>query len=260
MKSTLTTPAIALLFSLSSLAIGCGGDVTSGVGENGLLRYSLYTTYDVPQDDLSEARIITGHQQRISVSMTAEGLEDVKQPNDITHRFKPADGTSWAEQTVPTDVEGDYIIPAVFTVSTAGEYTLESVADGKVIDYISLQFETPAGFEMSIKVRDQWGSSFEAETGDPVTVDEGSQVILLAIPVDAEDERLAGVMTPTITVDPTWAVTPGYNVYSNTEDVTWRSEGPPDYYFIEPVLVTFTITDPVSEASTTQQFDVQPVN
>lgn len=249
---------------LTLILVGCGGDVTQGTGELGRLRYSLYTSYDVPEGKLTDARIVTGHPQRLHVSLTAQGRREVDAPSRITHRFEPSTGV-----TVYSDPQGDAgdnpggsgaVPPARFLVTEPGQYTLESVVDDEVVDKIQLQLEEPAGFEVSMKVREPWGEEFAVAVGDPLQVEEGSQVLILAIPVDAKDKRLAGVMTPEITVDPKWAVTPGYNVYRNTEDITWSAGGATDYYFIEPATVTFTITDPVSGANSAQVFDVTPVD
>lgn len=233
----------------------CGGDLTFSHGELGRLSYSLYTTYEVPQDDLTEARIITGHEQWIDVSLTSKGRAEIENPGSISHRFDPSDGVT----VVPPSFDSGYVPSVCFTVTKPGEYTLESVADGEVVDKIELHFETPSSFELSMKVRDPWGNDFNVVTGDPVSVDEGSQIVLLPIPVDADGGRLAGVMSTEVAIDPEWAVTPGCNVLSNTEDVLWGGGGPDNYYFIEPVLVTFTISDPVTGAIESQSFDVQPV-
>ncbi len=242
-----------------ALLIGCGGDITSGVGENGLLRYSIYSAYEIDEGNIKDARIITGHPQVIDVSMTTLGRAQIGNPSFISHQFDPAEGVSVFENSTYYE-NSEYVQSARFTVNTAGTYTLESLDGTEVVDHIDLDFEAPGGFEMSMKVRDQWGDDFVIRTGNPVPVDEGDQVIILSIPVDSSNGRLAGTMTPDITVDPHWAVTPGHNVWSNTEDVTWEYDGAPDYYFIEPGIVTFTVSDPVSGASTDQSFSVLAVD
>lgn len=247
---------LGLALGVCSLA-ACGGDLTSQTGKNNLLVYSLYTIYEVPEHGLSDARILTGHQQLISVSMTAEGRRNIVHPGAITHRLEPSAGVTMDNGD---HVSENTVRDARFTVTEPGDYTLVSSDGDEIVDEIDLHFETPAGFEVVMKIRDPWGASFSVETGDPLEVEQGSQLVILPVPVDEDARRLAGSMQPGIDIDPRWAVTPGQNVYSNTEDVTWSGQDPYNYYFIEPVTVTFTISDDVTGANSTQTFHVVPVD
>lgn len=233
---------------------GCG-DSTSSVGDNGLLRYTLTTTYEVPQGELRDARIVAGHKQEILVSLTNDGRDDVDDPESLVHALVPSDGT-----TIET-LEGSESDPPDMRlkVSTSGQYTIESRDGDEVIDKITLNFEEPASFEVLVDVRGPWEESFERVDSNPTAVEEGSQIVLQPVPLNGSGDRLAGQMTPNVTVDPHWAVTPGVDVVGAYEDGIWTGEGEINFYMIEPATVSFTISDAVSGASSVQVFDVEAV-
>jgi hypothetical protein len=246
---------IAPLCGLAFLT-GCYQDKTSAPGELGRIEYSLYTSYDVRESDLRQARIITGHTQTIQAELTDKGKRDILHPEQLQHRLRPSQGTTVETHTGdghPATVSVD------IKVTDPGPYTLESLVGDRVMDRVDLQFETPAGFEMIIKIREPWDEGFRKVSGNPIPVEEGSQMIMLPIPVDASHDRLAGDMTTDLEVSPKWAVVPGQNAVFNTEYSMWTFRGEIDFYFIEPGTVEFTVLDEVGGGSTTQQFDVAAV-
>jgi hypothetical protein len=250
-----STRSLGLLLALStSLFIGCI-DATSSTGEEGRLLYTLYTDYDVPELELKDARIVTGHEQRITVRLTAQGRQEVESPNLIQHDILPADGA-----TIITEpgLEGEPPDLRIL-VPEPGVYTVESTGPEGLIDRITLTFTAPADFDLGTFVRAPWAEDFDAAAGDPVVVEEGSQVTFQPIPLDQAGQRLAGDMTTTITVDPEWAVVPGQGVIHTYENGVWTVGGEINFYFIEPTLVTFSVIDPVSGATGEQVFDVTPV-
>ncbi len=239
-----------------ALLAGCYQDKTSATGDMGRIVYSLYTDYDVPESDLRQARIITGHTQRLDLDLTDRGERDIPHPDLLRHRLTPSQGAS-----VTTEV-GSGSPPSVWvdvTVQEPGAYTLESLLDDRVMDRVDLQFERLDGFQMIVKVRAPWTGHFDRVSGDPITVGEGSQMVLEPVPVDASGDRLAGDMSTLVSVEPRWAVTPGRDVLFDTEHSMWSFRGAIDFYFIEPGPVTFTVSDPVVDASSQQRFDVTPV-
>src|SRR6187549_831045 len=82
---------LALLIGL--LAIGCG-DITDSIGEQGRLRFSLATSYDVEEDELTDAVIVARHVQRLDVDLTNMGEDDIAEPDEINFRFNPDANTS----------------------------------------------------------------------------------------------------------------------------------------------------------------------
>ena len=238
----------------AGLLTGCV-DATSSTGEEGSLVYSLYTEYDIPEVELTDARIVTGHEQRLSVRLTPGGRQRVSSMASIRHTVRPALGVTMTEEGGADGEPPDLRI----LVSEAGVYTVESSADGEVLDRIELTFAEPAGVELLAHVRPPWGESFEAASGDPIALEEGSQVTFQAAPLDAGGQRLAGDLTTSVAVDPSWAVVPGQGVVETYEDGVWTVGGEVSFYFIDPTQVTFTLTDPVSGASGAQRFDVAPI-
>lgn len=240
-----------------ALSAGLGGcnDLTSSAGAEGKLVYSLFTDYDVPEGQLTDARLVTGHEQRLLVGLTARGRQEVATPGSIQHTVLPAEGVLVSNQGGSEDSPPDLRI----LVSTPGVYTLESHIGGELVDRITLTFEEPADFDLLAHVRAPWGEDFQAASGDPIAVEEGSQITFQAVPLDAAGQRLAGDMTTDIAVDPSWAVVPGEGVVETYENGVWTVGGEIDFYFIEPGLVTFSVSDPVSGATGEQVFDVAPV-
>jgi hypothetical protein len=245
---------MACLLGTILFATACG-DWTSSMGEEGRLYYTLYTEYETPQAELRDAKIVTGHLQRIDVSLTAKGYRDIDSPGSIAHSARPDQGVSitgeGGSESSPPDIR--------ILVDDPGRYTIESRADGEVVDWIELQFEMPETFQLISLVRPPWGEDFLTMTGDPIQVEEGSQVAFQPVPEDGQGQRLAGDMTTELGVEPDWAVVPGMSVGNVYEDGYWSIAGEANFYFIDPGIVTFTVTDPVSGATGEQTFEVTPV-
>lgn len=251
MRFLLSSCTLALCTGLLS---GCV-DAISSTGQEGLLVYSLYTEYDVPEIELTDARIVTGHEQRLTVHLTTEGRERVASTAIIQHTVLPDVGVTMIEEGGAAGEPPDLRI----LVSEPGVYTVESRADGEVVDSIDLTFEEPAGIELLAHVRPPWGTEFQPTSGDLIAIEEGSQVTFQAAPLDADGRRLAGDLTTSLTVDPSWAVVPGEGVVETYENGVWTVAGEVSFYFIDPTPVTFTVADPVSGASGEQRFDVAPI-
>jgi hypothetical protein len=236
------------------MSAGCV-DVTSSTGDKGRLLYSLSTDYDVPQGELTDARIVTRHEQYIMVQLTALGRQELKSPHLLQHSVVPAEGV-----TITSGASGEGDPPDFrILVSDPGVYTVETTDGGELVDRIELTFAEVGGFELATMVRAPWAEGFDTAGGDPILVEEGSQVTFQPVPLDLEGQRLAGDLSTTIAVDPEWAVVPGQGVIAAWENGVWSVKGEANFYFIEPTLVTFSVTDPVSGATGAQVFDVTPV-
>ncbi len=256
MRTTTWLPWLGILLCS---AVGCG-DWTSATGNEGRLRYTLYTRYEVPEADLTAARIVTGHRQWIDVSLTAKGRDEIERPSQVVHSAVPSDGVLIGSERIGDASDDIEAVPDFHVlVASPGEYRIESHEGGDRVDWIELRFEEPAGFDLVAQVRAPWEDSWTTASSSTVTVEEGSQVTFQAAPTDDAGRRLAGDMTTELAVDPEWAVVPGVGVVEAWEDGIWTVSGEVNFYFIDPGTVTFTVTDPVSGASGDQVFEVQPV-
>lgn len=259
---SMTMPLSRCVFSflallLASLLAAACGDSTSSSGELGRLRYTLVTDYDVPQSELTEARIVARHEQTIQVSLTFKGRQDVEHPADIRHALTSTTGAEIETLTSGSEEPPGFEIRA----DNPGLYTVESKVGEELIDRIQLRFEAPVGFELICNLRAPGTSAFVPVQTDvgPIPCQEGSQITLDAAPLGADQNRLAGRIQTTIRYTPTWAAVPGVGVLAASEEHVWAASGQANFYFIEPALVTFTVTDPVTSASGDATFDVAAI-
>ncbi len=247
------TTLLAGIVLAAALSTGCG-DLVTGTGEEGLVRYTLYTDYDLEETSIKDVTIVAGHTQRITAHLTNRGETEVGNDN-LTHRVVPATGVTLlltsTEQQVP-DLE--------ITVEIPGTYTIETLNAGEVIDHIDLDFDSPAALTLATQVRDRCQTDFRIVSGSTISVGEGSQVAFVPIPVDSAGARLAGDMDLLVHWDPGNAVASGQNLNGVYEDGSWRLGGPTSFYFIEPGTITSTFTDPAGSATVMQTFEVAPVD
>lgn len=243
-----------MVLSLPLLA-GCG-DLTSAESDQGLLRFTLVTDYEVPEGDLRDATIVAGHWQRFDVDLTQKGAAEIDDPSALTYEAAP-------NATVELSDSGDEDDPPDMRilVDGAAPVRIDALIDGAEIDGIDFDFDEAASLELSVRVRTPWEGDFDAvPTGETTTVTEGSQATFLPIPLDAAGDRLAGDIETEVTADPQWAVVPGVNVNGVWEDGYWTSSGEIDFYFIDPADVTITVTDTVSGGQGEHRFTVEPVD
>ncbi len=243
-----------VLSALVPLA-GCV-DRTSAVGEQGRIEYSIDTDYEVYQQDLRQARIVTGHEQTLLVELTDAGRRDIQSLEGLQHRLTPSLHTH--VETSVESVGGG--ARAFLTVQDPGAYTLESLLGGNVVDSVDLRFDRPAAFEVLVKVRPPWGDHFgDVGSAATIQVEEGSQLLLEAVPLDMARRRLAGALRPRVDIEPDWAVTPGVGVLEANEFGVWAVNPEMDFYLIEPGPLSFTFVDTVNAATSTQAFQVTPL-
>ncbi|MEM9490628.1 MAG: hypothetical protein AAGC55_15890, partial [Myxococcota bacterium] len=199
--------------------------------------YTLFTDYGVPESQLTDARIVTGHQQRLEVSLTAQGRLDVLQPDRVRHDVVPPNPDILISQDSSTELS---VPDVLITVSEPGTYVLESTEDGELVDRIELTFERPGSFQLITQLRDPWTENFIEAEGEIITVEEGAQITFQAIPLDPGGQRLAGDMQTTISLDPMYMAVPGQGVIDTFEGGVWSVQGDVNFYFIEPGSATFT--------------------
>lgn len=245
---------VALLTVPLFLSVACG-DVTTANGEFGRIHYSLYTDYFSEQSDLTEAGIVTGHQQRIYTSLTQKGWDDTKEPEGLTHSVQPTNGVALYE------IEGTGGLKDILvTVDAAGTYTFETYDAEELFERIELDFDEPESFELITWVREPYGDDFDKvdSGGGTVPVVNGTQASFLPVPLDGAGGRLLGDLHANLTADPEDAIVPDYSV-KPYESSVWAIPEPLNIYFVLPGDVGVTLTDPVSGAASTMNFTVNPI-
>lgn len=255
MSSAVSFRSCLPLLATALFAAGCG-DTTSSTGELGRLNYSLFTDYNVPEGQLDEARIVTGHAQHISLTMTSKGRADIKQPENVRHSVSPKESATLVNSS---SAEGD--VPDFdITVTTAGPYVVSSALSGVEMDRIHLTFATPTSFDLLLKSRAPYVKDFSNVSLTAVnTIAEGSQITVDSAPLGDDGKRLAGMMHNKITVSPGWIAVPGEGVVESYENGIWTTNGQANFYFVEPGQATVTVEDPVSGAKRAATFDVTPI-
>lgn len=250
MRSQLLIASLAL----SLFAVGCG-DTSRSTGELGRIDYSLHSDFLVDGSALVGTSILVGHPQTINLDLTDLGESDASNAEEITHTATPADGVT-IEEWNPDDDVGWFNI----TVTTPGEYVIESMLDGSVFDRITLTFDAPSSMDLVTWLRQPNGEDFDEASGSPIAAAEGTQAAFVPIPLDASGARIAGDFVPVISADPEWAVVTGVNVLGIYEQNVVVARSPASVYFIEPGAISITIEDDVNGVSGVADFDVAPVD
>lgn len=252
MTRTVQTPLLILAFAAS--LVGCG-DVTTGTGDLGNVRYALHSDHLVDDPSLQEVTLIAGHPQHLSCSLTDQGdTEAGSSADQIVHSVTPEGAT--VENFGNEDGIGDLEV----TVTVPGAYSIESHLGDELFDTIELNFDVPTELDLMTRVREPYADDWETLPETTSTIGEGAQVALLAIPVDSTGTRLAGHFDVEVIADPTWAVAPSWNVLGIYEQNIVGGSEPMSLYFVEPGLVSITITDLANGVSVTRDFDVLPVD
>jgi len=245
-----------VLIGVLGVCVGTGcGDTTSANGEFGRINYSLFTEYVSDQANLTEASIVTGHQQQIYTALTSTGWSDAKNPELLVHSIGPTTGTTLFQ----TGGEGG-VDDILVTVDVPGTYTFEAYESDELFERIVLEFEAPVSFELITWTREPYADSFQKvpDTGEVISVVAGTQASFLPVPLDDSGVRLLGDLHANLTADPVDFIVPDYAVKPFEQDVLAISE-PLNIYFIQPGDVAITLTDPVSQASATMNFKVDPL-
>jgi hypothetical protein len=249
-------PSLGIAAGLSLGAIGCG-DLIGATGDEGRLRFTLYTTYEVEETDLRDVTIVGGHEQRIDVELTSKGEDEIDEPSQIRYSLTPSAGVTIDEDP---DADDDDPPDIEITVDEPGDYRLEATVGTEVVDSIDLSFAPSTALELDVRVRSPWDDDFTTvPSGEVTAMEEGSQATFLPIPLDDTGDRLAGDLTTEVAADPEELVVPGASIGGVYEDGYWLVVGAIDFYFIDPGEVTITITDPVSGADGTHEFLVENV-
>ena len=243
---------ISGLLALAVLAAGCG-DFTDAVGDEGLIRVSIYSNHEISADDLRNVGIVAGHPQKFDVTLTETGRQKISRPDDLTYTLTPDPGVAFAlESGGPPDF--------TITVPETGMFRLDAIDQGMAVDGVDLRFETVASFELVVKVRAPFTEDFVVQpSGQTSMVTEGSEVVFIPVPRGADGERLAGDVVSAAAFDPAWTVVPDIDVEANWENGILTSKGEGTFYIIEPGTITLTVTDTVGGGSGQHVFAVAPI-
>ena len=238
------------------LAAACNIDDTVANGELGRLNYSLGTGYFVEGDDLTQIGIVTGHSQFLDVELTNLGESDAGDiASEITHKISPDEGVSFDVQEFGDDPP-DRPPGITLTVRDPGEYTITSKLHGDEFDRVTLNFDTPGSLQMVTWARKPYGEDFFT-VDDGETLEEGTQLAYLGIPLADSGERLVGDISTNFVGSPSSSVVPAENIYDVNESDTISSEEVPSLYFIEPGTVDITVADTVNPAEATSSFTIE---
>ena len=237
-----------LTLAVASVLGGCDASATDA-GDMGRLTFSLTSDYHMTSESLRDVKIVTGHPQYIDAQFV-DGEDPL-----IDEMSESGESLAYAvSPNVDTMVEYSSVM-----VSNPGTYELSAAYDGDLVDKITLQFDRPVDLDLVLWVRCPDCEEFVAlPTDSTATIEVGSQLSPVIVPLNAEGERLAGRLETVVTSDPPSAVIEGYNVYNAFEDGPSTGTTDPWFYFIESGTITLTFRDEVNGVSVAQAFEVTP--
>ena len=187
---------LATIALIGILMSGCG-DSTEAFGELGNIRYQLHTDYELPDKELTELHLITGHRHEVRTDLVGFSKASWA-PGAVQHHLLANPDASLQNKADTADVP-DFRI----TAYSPGAVTVEARKGPHVIDRISLTFEDPAEIQVIPRVREPFSSQFvSVTTGVPTTVQEGAQITFVAVPMGASGQRLIGDLYTDVQLEP----------------------------------------------------------
>ena len=257
-----------MLLPLALLAtVACGVDGATANGQLGRMQFSLTSDYYLDEHDITDNAIVTGHEQSFLVELTGVGADDAgKEADEIEYVMVPDDGVT-LNQSGPDEDSGndDGNAENVYSFSVAvadpGEYQLEARLHGETFDRIDLTFDAPDALELALYTRDPYDTAFSRVDNDrTLSVELGTQLAWLPIPVDNAGGRLLGTLAADMTAEPQTSVVPAANVDHVNEDEVQTFFGAPSLYFVDEGDVTVTLTDTANPAVGTAAFSVDAMS
>ena len=240
----------------AGLLLGGCGDYVGATGELGHLSYGLSIDYEI-DGSLTDVSLITGHTQRLGVSLTPDGEDIARKPWLITHTISPDSG---ATLTVDEVQEGSESVPGLEVLVTEPDlYILESYYDGELLDYIKVSFERPDAMEILTWIRDPNAEEFtESSNNATISVEVGTQIAMLPVPY-AGGERLVGSFAVSYAHTPENAAVTVHNVRGvyEEEGVTGAVNSA-SLVFVSPETVVVTIEDAANGITAERTFNVAP--
>ncbi len=228
-------------------------DVTSATGELGMIDYRLYTDYDPGLGDLTEVGIITNHTQSLNLFLTEDGEREGLDLTTVSHSVTPSEGV-WLDY----DADDEFLDDLSIHVEQPGIYTLTTEIEGELFDTITLEFEAPATLDAVTWVRSPGADEFDEPSVAQPTVDEGTQVSFVGIPLNADGDRIAGEFELAVSADPAGSVVEAFDTWGSYEDGIVGSVSEASVYFIEGGTITLTVSDQANGVDFVQVFDVVP--
>ncbi|GDX81005.1 hypothetical protein LBMAG42_28160 [Deltaproteobacteria bacterium] len=247
---------------LAFATIGCGVDSATANGELGRMTFTLVSDYYVDETELTESSIVTGHEQFFGVELTEDGQNDADtQADEIEYVVTPDDGVTISQSGPDRDAgndDQDAEIAGNFDIKVRdpGEYQLEARLNGETFDRIQLTFDRPNELELTTFLRSPGEDDFRKHTGDGATVEAGTQLAWLPIPLDINGERLLGDIEAEMSASPENMVVEAVNVEHVNEDEVQTFFGAPSLYFINVGEVAITIGDTENPAVGVANFTV----
>ena len=242
--------SLLIFFLVLGSITGCLDlDSNSSTGENGVLKYSLYTRYEA-SGDLATGTLPTLVTHRIDVYST--GAEHLGRYDEIYHIVEPS------ENAVIISDNAEFSVPDLtIKVSKAGTYTIVSKNAEKELDRISLKFETPSSLEVVTKVREPYEKTFiKATESGTITAEEGTQIVFIPYFYTSSNVRMIGDIDCEYTPDPEWMAVPDVEWVDETENSSWTGNYASSFYLIEEGDVEFTAWHQESGITGTQKFKV----
>jgi hypothetical protein len=239
------------LFFISLFA--CNKDVLLTSGELGRLNYVLQSNHQIDEFNLSEAKIATGYEQRISADLTIDGWKMVGEEGYMVYHSSPDEMVVESE----TVLDGQFGVPGfTFQADTEGRLLIESKLRDELIDQIHLNFVTPDEISVLSWVRGPNSEEFVEKDGENISVSVGSQAAFIPIP-KYEGKRIIGDVDVEISIEPPEAASVGYNIESVGENGVEASSSPASIYFIQEGTILVGATDVVNNITTYQEFTVE---
>ncbi|MCP4499724.1 MAG: hypothetical protein GY822_07150 [Deltaproteobacteria bacterium] len=240
--------SVLALVGCSIAMVGCG-DSNRSTGEMGNLEYSLFAEYILPGTELVDTPILVGHPQTIRVYPTSAGSDQLSS-GYVVHNLLPTNGATL------TFSDREQVADLVIDATLPGTYTIESKLDGEVFDRTQLTFEAPTQLEIITWVRAPQEDAFVKSDLDVVLTEEGTQVALLPIPLNASGDRIAGDFIPSVSADREGALVFNRNVLGIYEQQVASSSSPTNFYLVESGQIVVQIADSVNNIVETLTFNV----
>lgn len=254
----------ALLYVIAAgatwLFVGCDSMIQGGIGDSGMVEYSLATSYNMEEEDIRDVQIVCGHPQHIATFLTEEGEQSAQEDDLYTHQLIPADSLNGPASSEGLVVEGDEDSVSV-TVALPGHYQLQTLKNGQPFDTILLEFATPVGLELITWYKNTADVEFKkAEGSFTIQVEEGAQASFAVVPLGSHGERLAGALETEVTIDPPWMALEVESVVYVNENGAYTADFARSFLFLEEGDVTVTFFDPISGARESHLFEVSPIS
>ncbi|MEM6931932.1 MAG: hypothetical protein AAF602_33685 [Myxococcota bacterium] len=232
-----------MIFAFS--VMGCAFDISGGSGELGRLNYTVTSDFEV-REDLEGQTLTTRHVHEVFLSLTERGENEFEDTQD-----------RWRHTSPDATVGGESNRLEV-SRATPGGATVETFADDDLIDRFAFTFDDPAELEVRAWVRPPRETEWLPIDRGSATLEVGTQIAFLTIPLDADGFRLYSEAMPVITVEPPNLAVPDVPVTDVWENGPREASfEPATFYVIDEGQATFTLADPDHPLFSEMQIQVE---